>query len=116
MAAAARPGRLRRRRGGAEAKDAACAGPRRGASATTASIRPPAPAGRPEPQRWSRVGARRGTSVSDAGGARGAATAGARRGGPGRPHVRAAGAAGTAAAAARAARGGVWGKPPPAAG
>lgn len=67
------------------------------------------PPGQPEPQRWSRVGARRGTSVSDAGGARGAATAGARRRGPGRPHVR-------AAAAARAARGGVWGKPPPAAG
>lgn len=68
----------------------------------------------PEPQRWSRVGARRGTSVSNAGGARGAATAGARTRGPGRSHVRAAGAA--AARAARAAPGGVWGKPPPAAG
>lgn len=86
------------------AKDAYRAGQRRDAF--------PHP-GHPEPQRWSRVGARRGTSVSDAGGARGAATAGARRRGPGRPHVRAAGAA---AAAGRAARGGVWGKPPPAAG
>lgn len=77
---------------------------------------PPHTPGQPEPQRWSRVGARRGTSVSDAGGARGAATAGARRRGPGRPHVRGAGAAAAAAAVVRAARGAVWGKPPPAAG
>jgi hypothetical protein len=68
--------------------------------------------GQPEPQRWSRVGARRGTSVSDAGGARGAAAAGARSGVPGGPHVRAAG----PAAAVPGARGCVWGKPPLAAG
>lgn len=102
LSAAARRGRLGRRRRGARAQDADYAGQRRDAFP---------PPGQPEPQRWSRVGARRGTSVSDAGGARGAATAGARRRGPGRPHVRAAG-----AAAARAARGGVWGKRPPAAG
>lgn len=68
--------------------------------------------GQPEPQRWIRIGALRGTSVSDAGGARGAAAAGTRSAGPGGPHVRAA----EPAAAIPGARGGVWGKPPPAAG
>ncbi|XP_046520764.1 translation initiation factor IF-2-like [Equus quagga] len=67
--------------------------------------------GQPEPPRWSRVGAPPGTGASDAGGARGSAAAGARRAGPGGPHVRAVGAAGDPGA-----RGAVCGKPPPAAG
>lgn len=65
-----------------------------------------------EPQRWSRLGACRGTSASDAGGERGAAAAGVRSAGPGGPHVRTA----EAVAAVPGARGGVWGKPLPAAG
>lgn len=65
-----------------------------------------------EPQRWSRLGACRGTSASDAGGERGAAAAGVRSAGPGGPHVRTA----EAVAAVPGARGGVWGKPLAAAG
>lgn len=65
-------------------------------------------AGQPEPQRWSRTGARRGTSASDAGGARGAASAGAGSAGPGVSHVKAA----DPAAAVPGARGGASGKPP----